>query len=861
MSARRRAAWGFCALLALAGAARAQDPPPAAGTEAAPAPAAAEEAQLPVKVEVAPGYAGKVPEQGFVPVVVDLDPGSAAFTVTVTLQSLEASHVLLRLGPVELPAGQRRRLHGVAPADALKDAGELQVTVEGPAGELLGRTTLEPEAVAARMLLVLDRRGAPPADFSSLRTRESAANQPGSTVETRWTAAVIADDEDLPQSPLGWTGAGAVLLGELDVSSWGEPETRALSAWVQRGGHLLLSVGSRASALRRSLLGRRLGDALKPLRDQEPLRAVPMGDALRELVTSLGLDEAARGGAGAPTSAPAVALLRPEPEDLVLLRDDQGNPLALRRAHGLGQVTLIGADLWADPFLHVPLTAHLVELLLAGGPRHEPRSQLLFGELAAVRQPARVGPAFAVLIVYALLAGPGVYFVLRSKRRGIWLWLVIPCLTAAFTGLVPLYRIALTTGESTLVGVHVVEWRSGAHGAAAQGGAPEPAAQGAAFGPGDEQALETTDVLLFSGSLKHKRLELSGEDAVAFAMIPPRRLQRGTPQLGQVLGSGPQGVGFDLKIALWGARYVSFEHTGAAPPLSGQLLLHGGRGALATLSARWEGDTPLEHGCVIYRGPHGGVFVHTLGRELPPGAEVQEQTEPVLASGFGSGKDLESLILDRLLAGRCADQVERAGRAFLLGSVRTGPRLRALENVTIRQLPTIFLCEIPVRFRDAVPLGLARKQVQLSTVAEVTSTSLERQQVTELRLPAGTAARKLRQLDLRLVSSRARSLARLQLEVWRPDAQRWERVPLEGEDAERGPSAREVHLRFVSPPLTAEQVDPATWLETVDETHTRLRFRQRYQRPRSDPDEAHAVEVDAGVSWEVAGATAPPEDE
>lgn len=822
----------------LAGAAplRAQDPTAAAPAPDEAAPPPADEPQ-PVRVEVALGYAGKVPDRGFVPVVVDLDPGSAPYTVTVTLQSVESSHVLLRLGPVELPPGQRRRLHGVAPADALQDAGELQVSVEGPAGEPLGRATLKPEGVQNRVLLVLDRRGAPPADFSNLRTKEPTANQPGTTVEARWAAAVMPEGDDLPQSPLGWTGAGAVLLGELDVSSWGEPEARALAAWVHRGGHLLISVGARASALKRSLLARRLGDALRPLRDQEPLRGVHLGETLRELATSLGLDEAARGGAGAPTTAPAVALLRPEPEDAVVLRDDQGNPLALRRAHGLGQVTLIAADLWSDPFLHVPLTAHLVEVLLTGGPQHTPRSELLFGELAAVRQPARVGPAFAVLIIYALLAGPGVYFLLRSKKRGIWLWLVIPLLTAGFTGLVPVYRILLTTGESTLVGVHVVEW-----------------------GPGDEQALETTDVLLFSGSLKHKRLELTGEDAVAFAMVPPRRLQRGTPQLGQVMGSGPQGVGFDLKIALWGARYISFEHTGAVPPLTGQLLLHGGRGALATVEAKWEGELPLEHGCVVYRGPHGGVFVHQLGRELGPGAELNEQTEPVLASGFGSGKDLESLMLDRLVAGVCAPEVEQHGRAYLLGSVRSGPRLRALENVTIRQLPTLFLREIPIRYRDSVPIGGARRQVQLATVAEVNSTTLERQQLTEVRFPAGTAGRTLRQLDLRLVASRARSVSRLQLEAWCPETGQWEHVPLEGDEIDaRGPGTREVHLRFVSPPVTPDALDPARWLEKVDDA-LRVRFRQRFQRPRSDPDDAHAVEVDAGASWELAAGT-PPEDQ
>lgn len=824
-----------------------QDPPPAdAASGAAAQPVVQQEGAdpaappAPVKIEVALGYAGKVPGQGFVPVTVDLT-ASGPYTVSVTFQAEEASHVLLRLGPVELAPGQRRRLQGVAPADALQDAGDVLVSVEGQGGGLLGRTRVEGERVAARMLLVLDKRGALPADFSALKTREPhPSGNPGlPLVDVRWTAAILSSDQDLPTSPLGWTGAGAVLLGDLDAPTWGEPEVRALAAWVHRGGHLLVSVGNRATALRRSLLARRLGPAVLPLRDQEPFRAAPLGRTWRELAAAWGVEE----GAGSAADAPSLAVLRPEAGDEVLLRDDQGRPLALRRLHGQGQVTFVGVDLWREPFLHNALTAHLVEALLTDGPRHLPRSQILFGELAGVRQHAQVGPAFAVLILFALLAGPGVYFVLRGKKRGIWLWVAIPLMTAAFTGLVPLYRIVLKNAESTLVGVRLIEWRQG-----------------------EEQALETTDVLVFSGSLEEKRLELTGEDAVAFAMIPPRRLNQGTPQLGQPLGAGPQGAAFGLPIALWGARYVSFESTGPAPQLGGSLELHGERSAIGVLKLEWKGDVPLDNPCVLYRGPTGAVFVHAVGRSLQPGESIQARTEPLLATGFGVGKDFPALIMDRVIAGRFLGVVEQRGGAFLLGSIDQGPRLRALPNVNVRQLPSVLVAAVPLLHRDAIPFKVLRTRVETTTVAEVSSTSLEREVMTEVRLPAGVEARPLKQVQLRLVGAvlDRRNVARVQLEAWRPDPGVWERIALDSEENDpRRLSEREMNLRFPSPPAQSATPlpDPLGWIERQEGEGPRIRFRQRFVRSRRDPDEVHTVAIDLSLSWQPEAGATPPEDD
>ncbi|MCO5169608.1 MAG: hypothetical protein M9894_24980 [Planctomycetes bacterium] len=798
--------WRALPLALLLGAtlAAAQDAAP----EAAPA-AEAATTDLPVGVEVTLGFGNKVPQDGFLSLAVDLtNRGATTSNAQVTIRAQEGGNVLLRLGPVELEAAARRRLVGVVPARPTLEAGALLVSVEEAAdGAPLGHAAVHPEGAPARLLVALDRRGGAPADLSTLRTPE-----PGG--ESRWTAVIATRLEDLPQSPLGYSGLGAVLLGDLELEGWPDPEARALAAWVARGGHLIAAVGPRARLLRgRSLVGKHLGTGLRPLPDAPPERDVPLDGLLKRLRGTFGLD-----AGEAPPPAPALAALLPGPEDLVLLRAGD-RPFAVRRRHGLGQVTLVAADLWAPPFLHSPVTARLLEALLTDGPAHAPRSRLLFKELAGVRQPARVGPAFAVLIFYALIVGPGVYFVLRARKRGILLWVVIPAGTVLCTALVPLYRIVLRDAESTLVAARLIEGWSG-----------------------QPFAVETTDALLFSGSLEPKRFEYQGADAVAFSVVPPRR--RGAPDLGAALAAGPEGLALSLPVALWGTRYLSFEAGGPAPGAEGAVHLRfpdlaedPSAEPSARLRLRWDGPTLREAFVVYPAGP--GPLGHVFSRDLSPGTVIDEVGRSVSPQSLGARDgDLGGLVLGHLLSAHFLPTVGRERVAYLMGLVDAPPPLRALPNVRTRAFTTVVAVELPVVFENAVPFGVARPVREGSTVGTVGAGSVEREVRTRLLLPGG-AGRQAARVRVRATAHRVRSVMRLRVDAFDRGANDWVAIlPREEGEEDRDGLARRTELELEAPAARFVSDDGAVLL------------RQRFVRPRQDGDEAHLAQLDVSVEWD-----------
>jgi len=529
------------------------------------------------------------------------------------------------------------------------------------------------------------------------------------------------------------------------------------------------------------------------------------------------------------TSPPYLAKLHPGTDDAILYRDDaqpQGRPIVVERRYGAGKVTLVAPDLWAPPFLHAAHATHLVEALVLERVDLEPRSNYLFQELAAVRQPAQIGPAFAVLIIYALLAGPGVYFLLRAKKRGILLWLVIPGLTVGFTLLVPFYRLILKDAESTLVGVRLVESRSG-----------------------DPLAVETIDALIFSGSLEEKKLTLRGEDAAAFAVIPPRRFRDGNPNPGPVLGTASSGgLEFDLPVALWGARYVSLERTWTAPKISGSVELSmgaDGRGGVADVALDYEAGFPLQNAVVLIPD-----LVAPLAMSLEDPLRAGERFARSNVSGKPAigyeteDKNLGALMVERLIQRPYRKFVEDQRRAFLIGYTEEAPPLRARPNVRTRAFATVVVVELRVFYRDGVPFGMAQTSQEAATIAEVNTSTITRELQTRLSLPSARTARRARSMTVKLRAPRGvvlrpetLRLAGLHYEHAPGQSFEWREIPLDPDHARLDDSGREVEVRLD---------EPARWISGDGD----VVLRQVFDRPRLESDRQYSAEIDVSVEWE-----------
>jgi hypothetical protein len=756
-------------------------------TEAAEPDVAAEspEQVWPVQVAVTLGVGGQAPGRGFLPLRVALS-ATDAVTRTVRVQVLSEDGVeLLTLGPAEVgPEG--RGLAGTLSADALAGAGSLTVRAFGADDEVVGAVQVEPELTPHPVLVVLDWRGAAPADLSAVRVRTGA--------DDRWESATVSRADGLPRTPLGWNGVGAALLGDLAIESWGEPEARAFSSWVERGGTVVLSVGDRAAALRRSLVGRLLGDGLGLVPDAPPQR-VDLAPVVDQLAGRFGLELPPANAAVGP-----LARLLPGDRDDVLLRTASGQPLLVRRRHGLGQVVAVAVDLWSPPFLHAAVTPALTELALSEPHGSDPRSRVLFGELAAVRQPAQTGSAFAVLITYALLVGPGVYFLLRARKRGLLVWVVIPSVTVCATAVVPFYRLAIREGESTMVGVLLREQRLDA-----------------AF------AVDTIDALVFSGGLEPKELTVRGRDVVAFGMIPPPRMGRGLPRLGSVLGADPTQVELSLPIGLWGARYVGLES--GAPPLDvkGRVELSP-RDTAARVVLNYAGPLPLRDAVVVYP-THVATMLHVFKDPIEPGAQLDLLSEPTQAGGWQpEGGELESALLHRMLFSRYMQLAEGSRRPFLVGAIDwpspffTGPNLRTRTFVGLAAV------ELELGYRGGFPFGVADREVDARTVAELDADTVEREALIRFRFPRPVEPEAVTGLRLR-VEAPAGRLSTLDCAVWLPQEERWLPLELIGPHAEADPSrVGRVTLGYEVPP-EEEGPDVRAWIGDGE-----LLIRQRFVR-------------------------------
>jgi hypothetical protein len=781
---------------------------------------AAQAAELPVAIEVKLGLAAKTPRRGFLQVQVDLTSRDEAREVRVVLRTPDGDTPLLELESVSLEPQAIRRVRGLAPARMLNDTAA--ILVEAFTGDTrVGVALAYPDPSYDRVLLVLDQRGTPPTDLSKLRSRRTVR---AGVREDPWLTASISSTDELPDSPLAYTGVNAVLLGDLPTERWTAAQAGALAGWVARGGHIYISLGQRAAGLRKGQLGLAFGAAFDPIpTDHHPIPGseVTLGKALSAFGDPAELTT---------LHPPTLTRLSPGPDDEIVLRDDAspGRPFAVHRRHGAGRVTLIACDLWAPPFLHAAHTRRLIEALLDPKVRYRPRAAWLFPKLAEIRQPTQIGPAFALLILFALIAGPGVYFLLRAKKRGILLWLAIPGLTIMFSALVPLYRLALRKAESTLVGVRLIEGRVG-----------------------DAVGVETIDALLFSGSLGEKVLELQGQDAAAYAVVPPRRFLRGKrsgkPSQGAVLGSAGSGgrLRCELPVALWGARYVSCERTHKVKVSQGSVGLGSGSRTGVDVDLTYEGYLALKDP-VLLIPLHDSVQLHVLPRDLTPGDRYTTPKAEIIGPGAFEPRHegLAAILSEWLIANSLSREAMNRRKAFLIGHTDEPTPLIARPNVRVRAFATIVVLEMPVRYRSGVPWGALQPRVETTTVAHIGSAQVERHRTTHFQLPVEAQGEPVQQVALRLTASRWATLRGVQLQGLKASTGKFE--PIDLRLARRTENSVRLDLRLES---------PREWVNAKGQ----IVLREVFTRPVRAEDRSFCARIFVAVDWGEPSQPAPQE--
>lgn len=230
----------------------------------------------------------------------------------------------------------------------------------------------------------------------------------------------------LERMPTQWQG-----LDTFDVLAWDNPSADALSPdqwsaldeWVQRGGQLLMMLGSDAGGF---------GAAANPAAELLPVRVRRVGESTENLHE---LGQALLGKRYADGFAGPYPLVAVEPGEAasVLARDEEtGLPMAVRGARGAGGVTVLCTSSRESNLANHPQSPALMAALVGlhampgqAGPAFPPFSitRQMFTHLDA----SGVGVLLVSIVVllclaYALVAGPGVWWFLRVRDRPQWAW-------------------------------------------------------------------------------------------------------------------------------------------------------------------------------------------------------------------------------------------------------------------------------------------------------------------------------------------------------------------------------------------------------------------------------------------------------
>ena len=269
------------------------------------------------------------------------------------------------------------------------------------------------------------------------------------------TRTVVANLEDISQFPNDWRAfetvdAVILLTGQpewLTSIASTDPRLNALSQWIEMGGRLVLSAGSKAeqvfasgSPLLRFVPGefqdmaplRRSGILESFAQTTEPLPSTGLGGAnvlrVPRLTSVQGTIEAYEGAS--PTELPVV----------------------IRSPVGFGQVVFIGLELETSPIADWAAKGRLLNLLLGkpaqpwqsegderiGRVTHSGYSDLAGQLRSAMDQFSGVAlipfwQIAAILTIYVVLIGPGDYFLLRRFGKPELTWLTFPLLVLLFS--------------------------------------------------------------------------------------------------------------------------------------------------------------------------------------------------------------------------------------------------------------------------------------------------------------------------------------------------------------------------------------------------------------------------------------------
>lgn len=381
----------------------------------------------PLEVKIEPGFSGKIKEGRWFPVTFTIkNPGGdLSGDLTVEIASPGRAKDTAYAVHVDLPQNSTKVVTMTLPGVRLDKRNNAVRFYKGGMQEgkavpfAAGSAYVETEVLSAASFRVgVAARDPDTLNFLAL------LNQRGYQVSTVPLAVA-----DMPREGMMLDGLDALVFNDVDGSVWKKEQVEAVTAWVQRGGLLFLAGGAGYEK------------TAAPFAMLAPVQA--QGTA--KLDQAPGLERAA---------GKALKLSEPFPVSKAVVKEgrtvyaENGLPLFAAKPYGQGEIWYVAYDLALEPVASWSGNPELWESVLAdrlqqaadgGGLYGQSQLGQGFWEISRALEyfPSLSYPSFAALlsaiVVYAIAAGPALYWALRRFGKREWAWGLIPLLAVAFS--------------------------------------------------------------------------------------------------------------------------------------------------------------------------------------------------------------------------------------------------------------------------------------------------------------------------------------------------------------------------------------------------------------------------------------------
>ena len=347
--------------------------------------------------------------------------------------------------PVEMPAGSRKTVFLYVTARNFATDVQVEFIDEGGVSLQIDSAPLRSILFEDQLHVVLTQSSAGSVDLTTLGTGGYAAFQ------ANWAL------ENLPDRAAALAAVDTLVFSDIDTGPIAPAQQQAVRDWLAAGGHLIVTGGANWQATAAGL------EDLLPL-IPESSSTVPDLNALMAL--SGGETSTLAGDTVVTTGEPL------DPDDVLIAHDD-GTPLLLRRAFGLGTVDYLTADPLAQPLRNWENISNMWFTLGATvNPKPSWSQGFVDYDRAAIATEILPGlnllpdilPLCGFLAVYVALIGPLNYFILNRLNRREWAWVSIPVFIIIFSALAWVVGFNLRGNTATLSRLAVVQsWPESDH--------------------------------------------------------------------------------------------------------------------------------------------------------------------------------------------------------------------------------------------------------------------------------------------------------------------------------------------------------------------------------------------------------------